>query len=175
MSPIRKAILPLFLLLLTPQLFAAQVGNLEGQDLQQMERRFEARKYQNFSFGPATLINMNSDGIAYQFSYGRLWEMHPHFGAVLRTDWTMDFDDYVGFWNFALGGRFFFFTSDISPYLQADLGLGVANDFGFQLGAAVGMVFFRTSSVNLVIEPNIQWLIADNNPIAMGLKLGINY
>lgn len=165
----------LILALFSASLFAAEVGDMRGEDLQQVERRYEARAFDNFSFGPAKLFNSNSHGIAYQFSYGRLWEPHPNAGLLFRADWIADFNDLAGMWDFAIGGRYYFSRTAVSPFVQGDFGLGIADEFGFQLGASAGVVFFRTSSINLVVEPNIQWLLTEASPLGMGIKIGLYF
>ncbi len=164
-------------LLGTAPLHAAEVGKMEGENLQMMEQRFEARSFKTFGFGPATMLGDAEGGIAYQFSVGHLWEVHPHAGIVVRGDLVADFENMDFLSTAGLGMRYFLLASEISPFLQADFGMGTdySDALGFQVGGSVGLVFFRTSSVHFVIEPNVQWVIAKDNPMAAGVKIGVAY
>ncbi|WP_295862467.1 hypothetical protein [uncultured Fibrobacter sp.] len=98
---------------------------------------------------------------AFVFHYARIFETAPQGAITIVNNMDITFGD--GWeWHeaFLIGGRFFFSTGMLTPYLGAGLGLGVQVDdhyndrdeyfaVGLACGTEAGIIFFRNSSVQL--------------------------
>jgi hypothetical protein len=73
--------------------------------------------------------------------------------------------------------------NDISPYVGAGLGMGYGavpgdQSFGFNLGASVGALLFRTSNAQMNLEGSAQTLLSElgddeNIPTVYAARLGV--
>ncbi|MCF0216230.1 MAG: hypothetical protein HUK21_07125 [Fibrobacteraceae bacterium] len=99
---------------------------------------------------------------AFVFHYARIFEVAPIAAITIVNNMNISFSDYFQ-WHetFLIGGRFFFSSGAVTPYVGAGIGLGMQtdermsddNDFaiGMAAGAEVGIILFRNSSVQLEI------------------------
>ena len=100
---------------------------------------------------------------AFVFHYARIFETAPHGAITIVNNMNITFgDEWEWHETFLIGGRFFFSTGSLTPYLGAGVGLGIQMDdhyydsdesfaIGLAGGAELGIIFFRNSSVQLEI------------------------
>lgn len=109
--------------------------------------------------------NKKSDrdfAVSYSFRWARVWEATSVGAIILQNYLNFSFDDEFQLHEVMLiGGRYYFSTDAIAPYIGAEFGLGYQIDehydsdhdgwaaYGFAAGFDAGVVFFRTSSVQL--------------------------
>lgn len=162
---------------------AAEVGSISSDQVGSMERRVNSRNYQFFGFGPSSLSNTGEEsGMAYHLAYGMSREVVPH--ASIRGLVQSDFQPKSGsgIAGAGLGVMGFLTTSDISPYLGADLGWGVAWGADavsqFSWGLSGGVQFFRTSSTQLGVEARLFSLFEKTReglPMGLSAQLALYY
>lgn len=94
------------------------------------------------------------------FHYGRIFEVIPQAAITIINNMDISFgDEFQWHETFLIGGRFFFSTGAITPFVGAGFGLGLqwddhfTNDnyvcYGLAGGAELGVIFFRNSAVQL--------------------------
>lgn len=100
---------------------------------------------------------------AFVFHYGRIFETAPHGAITIMNNMNITFDDeWEWHETFLIGGRFFFSTGAVTPYVGAGLGLGIQTDdhysdadegfaIGLATGAELGAIFFRNSAVQMEV------------------------
>lgn len=179
----RSSLLAALLTLSVSASFAAEVGSISHDQVGSMERRVNSRNYQFFGFGPASLANTGAEsGMAYHLAYGMSREVVPH--ASIRGILQSDFQPKsgAGLAGAGLGVMGFFTTSDISPYLGADLGWGLAwgaNPVSqFSWGLSGGVQLFRTSSTQLGVETRLFSLFEKTReglPMGLSAQLALYY
>jgi hypothetical protein len=178
-----KTASPAFVLFLASLPFAAEVGNIPQSQVASMETRIDSRNYQFFGFGPAWLSNTGEEqGIAYHLAYGISREVVPH--AAIRAMVQSDFQPQkgAGIAGASLGALGFLTTSDVSPYLGADLGWGTAWGAGvtpqLSWGLSAGVQLFRTSTTQMGAELRYYSLFdktREGTPGGLSLQLGLYY
>ncbi|MFA6549693.1 MAG: hypothetical protein WCT39_07205, partial [Candidatus Margulisiibacteriota bacterium] len=81
-----------------------------------------------------------------------------------------------------IGSNFYLTPTNISPFVGLDFGFGLAkkpkfsSDFGFVVGASVGVAFFRTATAQLLLDLNVQTLlnkIDNSNPGKYSLGISV--
>ena len=167
----------IFISLLSSLSFANRVGSIAPEDRQKVHDRIESRSFNTFGLGPAYLSEANENNVAYHFTYGRSWEVHPHGGIYIRGDLISHFQDPLFMLTTAVGMNFFITTSDISPFVSADFGFGADTEknYGFQIGFGGGVTFFRTSSTQFFLKPNMQVILTKGMPWSGGMLVGVHY
>lgn len=100
---------------------------------------------------------------AFVFHYGRIFETAPQGAITIMNNMNITFDDeWEWHETFLIGGRFFFSTGAVTPYVGAGLGLGIQTDdhysdadegfaIGLATGAELGFIFFRNSAVQMEV------------------------
>ena len=121
--------------------------------------------------------------LCYSFFAGRLWEVNPYAAIKANFEVTSEFRQAVmGLLD--LGANFYLLNADVAPYLGGDLGFGVGHNakgetpYGFDLGGALGIVFFRTSTVQMSIEgkANVVFDTRNNDyPNIYTVRLGVMF
>lgn len=164
-----------------------RVGNVPKEATKSMQDRVEAKNLAYFGFGPGLMRNAGTESaIGYSFLLGHSWEATPH-GSVKMEATVQGAPDKGAYWLSAvLGGNFFFTDGDFSPFITADLGLGVTRSDslraigGFVAGVGTGIQLFRTSSVHMQLLAKYDHLFHKgstngNNPGRYGLSLALYF
>jgi len=149
-----------------------------------LQRRRVAYNFATVGFGPASIKKMGVDNeLCYSFFAGRLWEVNPYAAIKANFEVTSEFRQAVmGLLD--LGANFYLLNADVAPYLGGDLGFGVGHNakgetpYGFDLGGALGIVFFRTSTVQMSIEgkANVVFDTRNNDyPNIYTVRLGVMF
>jgi hypothetical protein len=156
----------------------ARVGEITKEESTRGTERKAARSGYSFALGPGWINNMvTSTNPGYSFLLGYGWDVNV---AQVRLSWNIAFQGPI-YSDLSLGGRYFFSNRDITPYIGADLGLGMSTtniayfvqNAGFNLAADAGVVFLRTSSINLDIGLRYSMMLNNGNPSLLAIRLGI--
>lgn len=148
------------------------------------------RKTTYFGFGPMRFNGLNTpanDPFGYYLATGMRLDVNDHAAMTLIGESSFNVRDdgrgsVVG--ALLLGGEYFFSGGDVSPFLGIDLGYGgaggadVRSVFGFAGGARVGLMFFRSSSVQLSLALRHLTIFENNGngvPGHSGLVVGANF
>ncbi len=159
-----------------------RVGEIDPVKRDDIRVRKESKRFSTAGFGPASMHNM-ADGLAYNFFAGHLWEVNPFAAIKTLGEVTSNFDNSLMV-DMNLGANFYAMNTDISPYVGGGLGFGYGNGpdrddaFGFNLGASIGALLFRTSSTQMNIEGKTNVLLANageglGNPVVYAARLGV--
>lgn len=169
--------------LLSVASMAAEVGSISSSESESIQTRVNSRNYQFFGFGPAMLQNTGEEsGLAYHLAWGMSREVVPY--ASVRGIVQSDFQPKsgAGILGAGLGMMGFLTKSDISPYVGADLGWGMAwgaNTVSqFSWGLSAGLQLFRTSSTQLGVETRVYSLFEDTRegtPMGLSAQLAVYY
>lgn len=160
---------------------ASEVGAIPPGETKTLLRRKESKKFSAAGFGPAGFGNIDERVPAYDLYVGRLWEVNPHAAIKALGEVASDFDR-ATLANFQLGANFYALPNDISPYIGGGLGLGygmVPGDraFGFNVGASVGAMLFRTSNAQMNLEGSAKMMLAElddnGSPSVYSARLGV--
>lgn len=116
----------------------------------------QAVSFSTVGFGPANMRRFGNDKLAYSFYGGKFWLIQDYMGLGIIGDITSDLD---GSYLLSLGiaSNYYPLKTEISPYAGADIGLAFArgdskNAFGFSLGTSLGVIFFRSATVQLSMQ-----------------------
>jgi len=151
-----------------------------------LQRRRIAYNFATVGFGPASMKKMGIDNeLCYNFFAGRLWEVNPYAAVKANFEITSDFSHAV-LGMLDLGSNFYILNADVTPYIGGDLGFGLGRDathgktpYGFDLGGAIGIVLFRTSTVQMSVEGKAQVLFDTHNnksyPDIYSVRLGVMF
>lgn len=142
---------------------SATVKDVTIQEETQNTRRYQATRQWRFLFGPTAGSNLNGDSNSF-FNFGYAWGMDPNYDATV--DWKVASVANGGSYSsLMLAMTYYMDIGKHTPYFRAGIGRasGAAGDntafifsddsfsgWGAQIGA--GYKFFRTSSVNVVVE-----------------------
>lgn len=137
-----------------------EVTNITDEEANELKARKGVKRYHHFSLGPMFWHNMHgkyTQGV--EVNYGYIWEVSPN-AAITLMDYnaiTMG-DEYVAHVSVLIGGRYYFSARRNSPYIGLGFGIGsnlsTMDDmasFGFAGGINAGVVFFRTSEIQLEV------------------------
>lgn len=162
------------------------IGGQTPSERTDLQRRRIAYNFATFGFGPASMKKMGIDNeLSYSFFAGRLWEVNPYAAVKANFDITSDFSHAV-LGMLDLGANFYILNADVAPYIGGDLGFGLGRDvtadktpYGFVLGGALGIVLFRTSTVQMSVEGKAQVLFDThsnkNYPDIYTIRLGVMF
>ena len=164
-----------------------RVGEVTHQEAKEGMERRPARKGGFLSFGPAMFSSLNtSSNVGAGLSFGRFWDVN-YFMVKLFIEGGTNTD--AIFADAGLGGNYFLSNEDTAPYLGIDFGGGVAkatgggiftgeSAAGFVLGGGPGIMFLRTSTVNLDLSLRASVLLrtlSTGTPVMYSLRLGLYY
>lgn len=159
------------------------IGGQTPSQRTDLQRRRVSYNFATFGFGPATMKNMGTNELAYSFFAGRLWEVNPYAAVKANFEVTSDFSHAVA-GMLDLGSNFYILNTDVAPYIGGDLGFGLGRNadgktpYGFVLGGAIGIVLFRTSTVQMSVEGKAQVLFDTHNksyPDIYTVRLGVMF
>jgi len=165
-----------------PKKHKPQVGDIQDDEIDRIDRRVKSHKFTSFGFGPFGSSTSNKGGIMYGLSYGKHWEANET--GEIRFDVQAAANSASQFLGLELGYGYMPFTGDISPIFGAELGAGVAryhkgddskNAAGFSGGVLTGLRLFRTSDTQLELLASYHAVFAEATPGIYGLQLRILY
>jgi hypothetical protein len=166
----------------TPPDTAREVGAIPASQTKTLQNRKESKRFSGAGFGPAGFGNIDERMPAYDIYAGRFWEVNKHAAIKALGEVASDLD-HATLANLQLGANLYAMPTDISPYVGAGMGLGYGTvpgdrSFGFNLGASVGALLFRTSNAQMNLEGNAQTMLSElgNNgdmPTVYSARLGV--
>lgn len=139
-----------------------------------------AVSFSTVGFGPANMRRFGNDKLAYSFYGGKFWLIQEYMGLGFIGDITSDLDgSYL--MGISITSNYYPLKTDISPYAGADVGLAFArgdskNAFGFSLGTSLGVIFFRSATVQLSMQFKAAVLLdklTDGYPGSLQARLGL--
>lgn len=139
-----------------------------------------AVSFNTVGFGPASMRRFGNDKLAYSFYGGKFWLIQEYMGLGFIGDITSDLDG-SHLLGLSIASNYYPLKTDISPYAGADIGLAFArgdskNAFGFSLGTSVGVIFFRSATVQLSMQFKAAILLDklyDGYPGSLQARLGL--
>jgi hypothetical protein len=154
-----------------------RVGELRTEDTDRVQRRVETLNLWELGFGGGSGDNMNLDNGLYAFNVARHWEVNPN--AEMRATGFLSSSFEGAYSSLSVGGAWLPLTTDISPIVGGDFGLGYAaidqrgGQSGFALGAFGGARLFRTARAQMSIEGYYRTLLAPGSDARVyGMTLG---
>ncbi|NLL14825.1 MAG: hypothetical protein GX267_15585 [Fibrobacter sp.] len=116
----------------------------------------QAVSFSTVGFGPANMRRFGNDKLAYSFYGGKFWLIQEYMGLGFIGDITSDLNG-AHLLGISIASNYYPLKTDISPYAGADIGLAFArgdskNAFGFSLGTSLGVIFFRSATVQLSMQ-----------------------
>ena len=166
----------------TPPDTASEVGAIPKSQTKVLQNRRESKRFSTAGFGPAGFGNIDEKTPAYDIYAGRFWEVNKHAAIKALGEVASDFDN-ATLANVTLGANLYALPTDISPYVGAGMGMGFGTvpgdqSFGFNLGASVGALLFRTSNAQMNIEGSAQTMLSElgddgDMPTVYAARLGV--
>lgn len=140
----------------------------------------QAVSFSAVGFGPANMRRFGNDKLAYSFYGGKFWLIQEYVGLGIIGDITSDLDG-SHLLGISIASNYYPLKTDISPYAGADVGLAFArgnskNAFGFSLGTSLGVIFFRSATVQLSMQFKAAILLdklPDGYPGSLQARLGL--
>jgi hypothetical protein len=159
---------------------AGEVGSIPAAETLSLQRRKKSKPFSAAGFGPAGFQNVDNHSPAYNLYLGRLWEVNRFAAIKALGEVATDFDR-ATLADMTLGANLYASPQDFSPYVGAGLGFGYGaepgnRDFGFNLGAQIGALLFRTSSTQMNLEGSAAMILSDvrdGAPTLYAARLGV--
>lgn len=166
----------------TPPDTARTVGAIPAEQTKVLQNRREAKRFTTAGFGPAGFGNIDERTPAYDLYAGRMWEVNKFAAIKALGEVTSDFDK-ATMGSFKMGANLYAAPTDFSPYIGGGLGLGYGmipgdQQFGFNVGAQVGALLFRTSNAQMNLEGSAEMMLSqldngDGVPSVYAARLGV--
>jgi hypothetical protein len=164
----------------TPPDTSREVGRIAPEDTKTLQNRREAKRFSTAGFGPAGFGNIDEHTPAYDLYVGRLWEVNKFAAIKALGEVASDFDK-ATLGNVSMGANFYASPTDFSPYVGGGLGLGYGTvpgdrNFGFDVGAQIGALLFRTSNAQMNLEGSAQMMLSslgNGDPSIYSARLGV--
>ncbi|MDG5814847.1 hypothetical protein QA601_07155 [Chitinispirillales bacterium ANBcel5] len=149
---------------------------------EEVEPQTTETEFSAAGFGPASMSNITSRDLAYSFFVARFWDVNPNAAIRVSADATTDFQNSL-LASLNLGLNLFPFQDEIAPYAAAEFGFGYgresnSNLFGFNTGAGIGVILFRSASIQMLIEGKVNLLFdsfENSFPTVYTARVGILY
>lgn len=164
----------------TPPDTASEVGAIPRSQTKVLQNRREAKRFTTAGLGPAGFGGIDEKTPAYDLYAGRMWEVNKHAAIKALGEVASDFDR-ATMANVTLGANVYAAPTDFSPYIGGGMGLGYGTvpgdqEFGFNVGAQIGALLFRTSNAQMNLEGSAQMLLSEldnGNPSVYAARLGV--
>jgi hypothetical protein len=164
----------------TPLDTSHEVGRIAPEDTKVLQNRREAKRFSTAGFGPAGFGNIDERTPAYDVYVGRLWEVNKFAAIKALGEVASDFDR-ATLGNISMGANLYASPTDFSPYIGGGLGLGYGTvpgdrNFGFNVGAQIGALLFRTSNAQMNLEGSAEMMVSqlgDGDPSIYSARLGV--
>lgn len=154
----------------------AQVGAIEDDEVESVQRRKKALRLWTFGFGPFSSGDVGEDKMLYGASLGRHWEVSTV--GEITADALGVMNGEGSLWNLALGFSWLPLRGELSPVIGAGFGMGYAdtdpdqeNAGGFSGQFNAGLRMFRLADVQLEILATYVVIFAEDNPGVFGAQL----
>jgi len=165
---------------LTPPDTSREVGRIAPEDTKTLQNRREAKRFSTAGFGPAGFGNIDERTPAYDFCLGRMWEVNKFAAIKALGEVASDFDR-ATLGNVTMGANLYASPTDFSPYIGGGLGLGYGfipgdRNFGFNVGAQIGALLFRTSNAQMNLEGSAEMMVSrlgNGDPSIYAARLGV--
>jgi hypothetical protein len=157
-----------------------EVGRIAPEDTKVLQNRREAKRFATAGFGPAGFGNIDERTPAYDVYLGRMWEVNKYAAIKALGEVASDFDK-ATLGNVSMGANLYASPTDFSPYIGGGLGLGYGfvpgdRNFGFNVGAQIGALLFRTSNAQMNLEGSAEMMVSqlgDGDPSVYSARLGV--
>lgn len=158
-----------------------EVGRIAPEDTKTLQTRREAKRFSTAGFGPAGFGNIDEHTPAYDLYVGRLWEVNKFAAIKALGEVASDFDK-ATLGGVTVGANLYAAPTDFSPYIGGGLGVGYGaipdeRNFGFNVGAQIGALLFRTSNAQMNLEGSAQMMVSDfgdhSAPSVYAARLGV--
>jgi hypothetical protein len=161
------------------------VGEITDEEAHNGTQRTPVRKFWELGFGGAEFNNLNVSGIGYDFDLAYGWDVNT---ALIKLMADFGGLDSAFILSAGIGGDIFLSTGETAPYVAGDFGFGAAKaeggsgffsgstNGGFDAGVGAGVMFMRTSSVNLDLGFRAGFLLKSNSygsPQIYSLRIGV--
>ncbi|HEX3019622.1 MAG TPA: hypothetical protein VHP36_04940 [Chitinispirillaceae bacterium] len=139
-----------------------------------------AVSFTTVGFGPANMRRFGNDKLAYNLYGGKFWMLNDYTGLGFIGEFTSNLEN-SHFLGISISSNYYPLKTDISPYAGADIGLAYArgyqkNAFGFSVGTSIGILFFRSSTVQLSTQFKAAVLLdklPKGHPGSLQFRLGL--
>jgi hypothetical protein len=163
------------------------VGAIKPSETMTLQRRHQAKDFTGAGLGPAAFGNIDERQPAYDVYLGHFWEVNPH--AAIKTVGEVATDlNHAHIADLTLGANLYALPTEVSPYIGGGMGLAYEritgdNNFGFNVGASIGALLFRTASAQMNLEGNAKLMLTqmgDNNnnndmPTVYSARIGVMF
>jgi hypothetical protein len=163
-----------------------RVGEVTDHESKEGSQRRPTHDRKYVAFGGSTLGQLNAPGVGYSLGLGYSWDLNT---VALKLLLDGNLSGSALFMNVGAGINYYLTSTDFSPYVSGDFGLGWsksdggslisgANSAGFVFGLGAGVEFFRTASVNLDIGLHASFMTVQNGiglPAAFTLRAGLYF
>jgi len=164
----------------TPPDTSREVGRIAPEDTKVLQTRREAKRFSTAGFGPAGFGNIDEHTPAYDLYVGRLWEVNKFAAIKALGEVASDFER-ATLGNVSMGANLYASPTDFSPYIGGGLGLGYGavpgdRNFGFNVGAQIGALLFRTSNAQMNLEGSAEMMVSElgnGEPSIYSARLGV--
>jgi hypothetical protein len=158
-----------------------EVGRIAPEDTKVLQTRREAKRFSTAGFGPAGFGNIDERTPAYDLYVGRMWEVNKFAAIKALGEVASDFDK-ATLGNVSMGANLYASPTDFSPYIGGGLGVGYGaipgdRNFGFNVGAQIGALLFRTSNAQMNLEGSAEMMVSQlgdhGSPSIYAARLGV--
>lgn len=163
-----------------------QVGSVDQEEVDQIRRRRRSLSLVGISFGPCGSSRLKSSSMQYGLDMTNHREVHENGELRIRGGGSVADDGSVRRGSLGLGGAFFPFRGDLTPFVGAELGVGSVwgryvetgpkSVSGFTLAAMGGLRLFRTSDTQMELAGRYEVVLKANDygrPGTWGASLAV--
>jgi hypothetical protein len=158
-----------------------RVGEIQSGDVERIRTRVQSLSLWSVSLGPAYLSKFENNNMFYSLGIAHHWDVSEQAEVRLRFNGAAASKDSGYYLGAGIGGAYFFSTTNISPLLGAEFGVGTAGahdmdtQSGFGGGVFGGVRFFRTATTQLEVLAFYNTIFAKENPGLWGVQLALLY
>lgn len=155
-----------------------QVGEIEDDEVDQVQRRQKTLNHSLFGFGPGGSTNVGESTMLYSLTYGYRWEVTTN--AEIASEFMGSTNSKGFFGNWTLGFNYMPSRGSVSPIFGLGFGLGAANgneksSSGFSGQLNAGVRLFRLAETQMEIMGSYATVFSDQNHAVYGVQLRILY
>lgn len=155
-----------------------QVGEIEDDEIDQVQRRQKTLNHTIFGFGPAGSTNVGENAMLYALTYGYRWEVTTN--SEIASEFMGSTNSKGFFGNWTLGFNYMPSRGSVSPIFGLGFGLGAANgneksSSGFSGQLNAGVRLFRLAVTQMELMGSYATIFSDQNHAVYGLQLRILY
>lgn len=162
------------------------VGNIQDDQIHQIERRQKSLSFTGLGFGPFGSSNVGNSKILYGLSVGHHWEVMTTGEIVLEATGAFNGDGFL--LNPALGFNYMPMVTEFSPIIGGEFGYGAAygkdtsdgapvdsktSRGGFSLQANLGLRMFRLASTQMEVMGTYTVILSSPSFSIYGVQLRV--